>query len=334
MEISNNAVELWAEIGAELVDTATGPQTLLVSGHDCRVDGLHISQAGQVGLKVTGDECWIGNIMVKASTVAYDIDGNLTTLVLCSATGHTTTGFDISGNYCIVRESSAIGTDGATRGYYLSANTADYNTLKDCNSAGNGTAGFEIVAGCVDNTIKNCSSGAGDGRWVDADHNSTWPDFTLDDEVFHMTTFSGDGPSSDNIFKITGLVEIQYIYGDVETQLNADVDDIYLDLWDGTNSVEITDNGGGGTDTDNADVGSVFAKTEIATTVISLMKSDQCRVRENTNSKKPRLPFLVSQKKDTNTYIRVVYSGVATSGTIHWHCKWVPLTEDGFVEAV
>jgi len=144
---------------------------------------------------------------------------------------------------------------------------------------------------------------------------------------------AGGGGSQDNIFKVSGCVEIHYIYGDVHTILNADVDNIYLDLWDGTSSVEITDNGGGGTDTNSADVGSVFIKSEIATTAITLLQSNQGRVEENTSFRLPRTPFILNQKKDTNTYIRVVYSGVATSGAIHWHCKWEPLTEDGFVEA-
>jgi len=142
--------------------------------------------------------------------------------------------------------------------------------------------------------------------------------------------FSGDGPGSENLFKITGAVEILYIYADVEVQLSADIGNIYLDAYDGTNQVDITDSPG--PNVDSYDVGALLIRTENETSPITVANSDQITMIENANFRKPRTAFILNQKIGVENFIRLVYSGTATSGTIHWHCNWQPLPEGGFVE--
>jgi hypothetical protein len=333
LDMNLDGLELWGEIGTIINNSAAGT-VLTVSGDYCHVRDVRLTQAGQIGLHVTGLRGSYEDIESgPGNATSYRIDGTANALTNCHAGQSAATGFGIRANGTRLQNCGAIGAGGATRGFHVH-NNAVRCRLYDCSSVGNGTSGFEIATGSTDCLVKNGASGSGDGRWIDADNGSVWSNFTFDDEVYHTTTFAGGGGGSDNIFKVSGCVEIHYIYGDVHTVLSADVDNIYLDLWDGTVSVEITDNGGGGTDTNSADVGSIFIKSEIATTGITLLQSNQGRVEENTSFRLPRTPFILNQKKDTNTYIRVVYSGVATSGAIHWHCKYFPLTEDGFVEAV
>lgn len=327
INIDLTGFEIRGEVGAMLAGTLT------INQDSCRVRGLTISPTAEAGIVLNNNWCIIENVKINGtSTIAFDINGYHNCLYNCYATGYTVTAFDIASYNNHIHHCIAQGNRTSTRGFYLSNSVADKNAIECCISIGNGIAGYEIITGISDCTIKDCSSGGGDGIKVDADLANVWSHYTFDDHVHHVTTFAGGGPGADNIFKITGSVEIRHIFGNVTIILSADVDNIYLALYDGTNTVEITDSGG--TDTDSADVGSFFVKTERAATAITLMKSDQCRIEENTNANRPRLPFIVNQKKDTDTFIQIIYSGVATSGVIHWHCKWFPLSENGFVEAI
>ena len=332
LDVSLDALELRFELGV-VIDPASGT-ALTVSGDFCKLIGEHeITPAtGETGLLVTGDECVISSSKVVGGAIGVQVTGTGVILSDCAAGYQTSIAYDLQGHQGRLYRCKTVGSS-TTIGYKINGG-ADTGVLESCTSAGHQTSGFYIGAGSQDWTLLNCSSGSGDGRWVDVDDASVWSNFSFDDEAVHLTTFDGSGPGTDNLFKVSGCVEIQYILGGVHTALSADVDNIYLDLWDGTNSEEITDNGSGGVDTDSADAGSVFVKTEKATSVLTLLKSNQCRVEENTNFNRPRIPFILNQKKDTDTYIRLVYSGVATSGAIHWHCKWFPLTEDGFLEEV
>lgn len=329
LDLDKDSVELWCETGVT-ISPATGT-ALTISGNYCTVSGrLRITPAaGATGLLVSGNECVIGNVKVLKGAIGIQVTGTGVILDNCAVGFPTTIAYDLQGEQGRLHRCKTVG-NASTYGYRVS-NSASTGVLDSCTSMGHATAGYYIDSGSSEWTILRCSSGADEGRWVDVDNANVWSNFTFDNEVYHTTTFDGSGPGTDNLFKVTGAVEIDYIYGDVDVVLSADVDDIYLDLWDGTNSKEITDSSG--TDTDSAPVGSLFIKTEKASSAITLLKADQCRVEENTSFQRPRIPFIANQKADTDTYIRVVYSGVATSGAIHWHCRWIPLTEDGFVEA-
>ena len=330
LDMNLDALELWCEIGVT-IDPASGT-ALTVSGNACRIKGEHTISvaAGATGLLISGDECVIADSKILNGAIGVQVTGSGVILNECAVGFQTSIAYDLQGIQGRLFRCKTVGS-GATIGYKISGG-ADTGVLESCTSTGRQTAGYYIETGSQDWTLLRCSSGAGDGSQIDVDNANVWSGYTFDDEVFHTTTFAGGGGGTDNLFQITGSVEIQFIYGNVETVLSVDVDDIYLDLWDGTVAVEITDNAG--TDTNSADTGSLFVKTEDATAIITLLQSNQGRVHENTNFRKPLVPFILNQKKDTATYIRLTYSGVATSGAIHWHCRWEPLTEGAFVVAV
>ncbi len=331
IDVSKAGMELWFEIGVTLAPASgTG---LLVSGGANRIRGLLVISpaAGQTGLRITTTICSVEDVRVAGGATGFLIEGVGNTLTHCRSATPSATGFDIKAGQNKLDRCATVGSGGSTVGYSVSG-SSDYGLLLDCTSAGHGTAGYKIAAGSSAWTLLGCSSGAGDGRWVDEGGVNVWSGFTFDDELAHSVTFDGSGPAFINLFKITGTVKINFIFGHVETALHADVDRIYIDLWDGTNAVEVTDNGG--TDTSSAGVGSVFVKTEKATIAITKLESDQCRVEENTNYRRPHVPFIAVQKQSTDTWIRLHYDGTGTSGAMHWHIRWEPLTDDGFVEVV
>jgi len=329
LDVNVNSIDVWCEYGA-IIAPPSGT-ALTISGDSCLVDGkLKVTPAaGQVGVLVSGDECVLEDVKVMNAGTGIRITGTGTILEGCAVGFPTSVGYDIQGDQTRLYHCSTVG-NGATYGYKVS-NGADTGVLDSCTSIGHQSAGYYIDTGSQEWTILRCSSGAGDGRWVDVDNVNVWSSFTFDCEVFHTTMFDGSGPGTDNLFKVEGSVEVKYIFGDVTTALSADVGKVYLDLWDGTNSAEITDSAG--TDVSSAPVGSLIIKTEKASSPIDLLQSDQCHVEENTSFREPRVPSVLTQKAGATTYIRLAYAGTATSGAIHWHCRWEPLTEDGFVSA-
>ena len=334
LDIDKDGVWLRAERGARITNTAVGTsEVLLISGGFCSVSDLCVYDAAlaRPGVKVTGYNASLQNMTCPAATIALDLDGSFCKVTRFRATGYTLTGIDVSGAGNVLADCSVIGSGGSTRGVYLSAATADVNILRSIYSAGNTTASVEIVPGAIRNTVESASFGAGDGRWVGVDGN-VWSRIAYENVVYKATTFAGGGPGAQNLFRVYGAVEVEYISGDVTVALNADVDDIYLHLYDGTNSELITSSLGGGVNTDSAGVGSFFTKTAPASAKLTMLKSDQGRVYEQTSFVTPRVPFIANADETAPTYIRLEWDGVATSGEIHWHLKWRPLSEIGFVE--
>ncbi len=323
--ISKNYVELWFEIGVSLTGTGT---CLTVSGDNCRIrgefnvyplsaqvgvilsgDGIIITDciilgtSAAAGIRVTGEVCDLYNIKIAgiaAGGKTFDIQGGKTTIKQCGAAGNTTScGFYITG---------AIGL------------------LQDCFSTGNQTCGIYFGSGVNNWTVKQCTSGAGDGRWIDVDNAQMWDGFDFDDEVYHRTDFSvvGGGSGSDNMFKVTGVVEVSYIYADVETVLASDVGNLKIDLYDGS-SDDITT----AVDVSSAPAESFIVKTEDSGKALKYYSSANANLIEKVDIKKST--FTIQQKATTDTFIRCTWDGNAASGVIHWHCQWEPLTENGFL---
>ena len=89
----------------------------------------------------------------------------------------------------------------------------------------------------------HCSTGAGDGRWVDVDHANVWSDFHFADEVHSETTFAG-APTTYNMFTITGSVRVSNLYGVVETIIANTSSDIHLSLFSAGGETDVTNNVG------------------------------------------------------------------------------------------
>jgi len=332
LNLSNDYAEMWFEIGA-LIDPAANT-ALTISGASCKLLGNHkiTPAASTIGVLVTGNECVIENGKVLGGATGYSITGQGIVLNDCASGLQTTTAFDLQGIQGRLYRCKTVG-NAATIGYKIN-NNVDTGVLENCTSVGHQTAGFSIATGSKDWTIVNCSSGAGDGRWVDTDHANVWNNFSYDKVKVNAQTLSGNNATvSTNLFQFYGSVVITDIQGVVETQLGADVDDLNLNIYDGTNTVQLSATG---LDVDAAPVGSLFHKISDADVVLSYLKSDACRIYEDDSKYGVDRTVVLNAKAGVNNYIRSTYAttDTPTSGKIHWHIAWCPISDDGFVKTV
>lgn len=331
LTLSDVAAEMWCEIGV-LIDPASGT-ALTVSGASCRISGdLKITPdpGNAIGLLVSGAECNVEGVKVLSGTNNIQVTGAGVIMRRCSS-GFASAGnacFDIQGEQGRYINCNCVG-DTTSYGYKIS-NGVDTGVLENCTSAGNQTSGFYIDTLSQDWTLLNCSTGAGDGRWVDVDDANVWSNFSYPDEIHTTTTFSG-ATTAYNIFKVTGSIFIEEVYGTVETVIPNTSSDVYLQLYSTGGTDDITD--APGTDIDSAVVGALLLKQGYSGAAIQLANPNTTPVLLETTSYKDPLVGLVVVEDDTNaTYIRLVISVALASGAIHWHCKWQPLSDDGFLE--
>jgi len=331
LDLSNAAAEMWCETGV-LLDPASGT-ALTVSGASCKLMGMHkvTPGAGETGVLVSGNECHLEHGKVIAGAIGVLITGSGVMLNNYAAGFQTTTAFDLQGDQARLSECSTVG-NAATIGYKINAG-ADTGVLRDCTSIGHQTAGYSIATGSKEWTLVDCSSGEGDGRWVDADDANAWPGFEFASHLSVHTDWSvvGGAAGTDNLFQVTGSVRVLYIYGHVETQMNADVDTLYLELDDGINQVNVT---GTTLDPNSAEVGSLIIKTLAAANNLVLLQADEVRLDESSDGKKGGAGFIVTAKTGANSYIRCGWTGTGATGVIHWHVQWEPVTDEGFIVAV
>ncbi len=332
LDLNKDGLELLCEIGAKIVNTAGGAtECLTVSGNYCRISTLIVNQAGIKGIVITGNVCLIDTSEVVGCTVGYEITGARPYISTVRSTQHTVTGFDINSSYGTYESIYAVGTNGATRGVYLSGTSADGNTITDGSTVGNSTAGYEVVTGATGNIFKNCSQGVGDGRWVDADNASVWSDFTFDNRVFKAITFAG-APTVYNVFKLTGGVRLSGLVGHVETQIANTSSTLHVELYSTGGTVDITD--APGANIQALVAGSVLVRNEDSTGPIDVGEPDgEPAIVENTNFRDPQTPIDIIKDDSADTYVRLVISSALASGVVHWHAQWEPITDDGFLEA-
>ncbi len=335
LELSNTAAEIWFEIGVT-VDPANNT-ALTVSGASCRVRGeaLFTPAAGEIGILVSGNECVIEAAKVMNGATSIRVTGQGVVLNGCACGFPTTAAYDLRGAQGRAFQCKTVG-NAATIGYWIN-NGSDTGVLEDCTSAGHTTSGFSIGTGSVNWTILRCSSGGGDGRWIDVDHANIWSEFSYAKELHKELTLNNGGAATftANLFLVTGTIQINYIYGVVETAISNDVDVVYLDLFPtGGAAIEITDNAGAVLDSIKA--GSLISKQGLATAVLNVVDSNLGFVDEYVGNFKNSLkPFVVGKKDGAVTHIRLVYdTGGGATGVIHWHVDWAPLSDDGFLAVV
>jgi len=330
IDVNKNSVELWFDIGAIIAPGSGTAAAITLSGNYCKIKGMHriTPRATAVGLLITGDFAHVEHGMIMTGGTGMRITGQGVMVFDYAAGLQTIAGYDIRGAQARLTNCKTVG-NAATIGYWINTN-ASIGVLDSCTSVGHQTSGFQIDTGSSDWTILRCSSGAGDGRWVDTDHANVWSDFSFDDEVYHLLTFPV-GAGSENLFKITGSVNIIYIYGRVEEAIHADVNNLKLELYDGSAS-DITAN----VDTASAPLGSLFFKTKALGEAMSLDSGAAASLNEDSTGKKGAFGFIITAKNTGNTYIRATWTGAAgggVTGKIDWHVQWEPLTDAGFVSA-
>jgi len=330
IDVNKAALELWFEIGVTLAP-ATGT-ALVVSGGSNRIRGplLVMAVAGEIGVQVTGAMCSIEDVRVSGGATGFSVASVGNTLLECRANAATAIGFSVSVGQNRLAQCATVGAGGSTIGYDVNAGS-DYGLMMTCTSAGHGSAGFKIESGSSGWTMHHCSSGAGDGPRIDEDGVNVWSGYTFDDDVTTHTIFVGGSASPDNLYRIYGTVLVSEFYGHVETVLAADIGTGYLELDDGTVQVDVTDSPG--PSFDDLVAGSYLHKIDDAGTQINIQQADQVRLYEDASKFGEDPVFSITAKHGVATYLRLVWSGVGTSGLIHWHLHYRPITEDGFVVA-
>jgi len=195
--IANNGTELWGEIGALVNNTDSGGGTCIqITGNSCKVLGIKVSQAGQIGFDIDGAGCFLDHCIAEDCTIAFDVDGAGNILQFCQDVNATTTGYDIATAENLLFHCSTIASGGASRGFYLSNAAADENLIYQCLSTGNATAGYEVVAGASYNVFAFCTSGGGEsGTRIDLGTKTQWAgcEFTLPREHHENVYPKADG---------------------------------------------------------------------------------------------------------------------------------------------
>jgi len=348
VDMDENYLELWPEIGTQI--TAASGVALTLSGNFCKVwmpgGSLKITPvANGTGVLITGTFCYVSDVRVTCGSsadlgfyigsAADNTNGDGAVLDNCRVSSPLIAAFKIQADKVKLGDCCTGGEVADTSiGFWIlpdASGVADKPRLKNCGSQGHATAGFQIDTGVTNGVIENCYSGGGDGKWTDADDASVWSYFAYDDNLYHTTTFPV-GAGSDNLFEITGTVNIVYIYGHVTEAIHANVDNLKLELYDGAAS-DITAN----VDTASAPIGSLFMKTKALGEAMSLDSSAAAVLNEDSTEKNGAFGFLITAKNSGNTYIRATWTGAAgagVTGKIHWHILYEPLVEEGFVKVV
>lgn len=332
LDLNLAGLEMWCEIGV-LLDPASGT-ALTVSGASSKVTGdLKITPdiGAEIGLIVSGAECQLDGVKVLYGTDNIRVTGAGVILRRC-ASGFPSSGnaaYDIQGAQGRFIDCNCVGNT-SSYGFLINSG-ADTGVLENCTSAGNQTSGFHIATGSKDWTILYCSSGAGDGRWVDIDHANVWSGFEYADTIHKVTTFAGVDTTYD-IFTLTGAVRISEIYGTVETVIPNTASTIHLELSGSGSTVDITDSPG--VDIDQAVAGAVLVRNGPSTEGLDLADPNSTpALAENTTWKDPKTAIDIVRADDGATVVRLVLSAALASGAIDWHCKWEPLSDNGFLAA-
>jgi hypothetical protein len=221
VSVNLDYLKLYGEIATTIIGTIT------LNGDGADLQSIVISPTINQGLVINGNYCVVDLCPVVGTPItSFDVNGSYIFIQRSHAVGYTSTGYDFSSQFAIIIDSGAFGVGGNTRGFYLSASSADNISINNCFSIGNAQAGYEISIGCEFNTIKNSSSGGGDGKRIDLGTGTQWVNFvdTLPVE-FHEEVWpqcDGEGAAAapitiDNLAKDetdSGGRDDQYYFGE------------------------------------------------------------------------------------------------------------------------
>jgi len=144
-------------------------------------------------------------------------------------------------------------------------------------------------------------------------------------------TCNGDGAQTDNIFAITGTVDILGIWGICTEATNAtDLAACSFALYDGTATLELTDSGAP-TDCSGINVGdAIFKNGASATVALARNNNDAGSLTDLTET-----IVRVTKKLAVATYVQFLFNGdVNTDVDIKFYIVYVPRSDDGTIAAV
>ena len=329
LDMNLAGLELWGEIGTILTNTDPGT-VLTVSGNYCRVCNIKATQAGQIGIVVSGTDCVFEYVESgPGNSVGFDINGTSGRFENCHVGQPTVTAYDIGANGNLLTDCDTVSTGGATRGFYIN-NSALRIRLIRCSSAANGTNGFEIAVGSNNCLIKDCASSGNEGKWRDYGDDNSWPGFQFDNIKHKEIVLDGSGTY--NIFQITGIVQINHIWGHITEATPVNTTAASLQLFPaGGAAVQLTSLVG--SDISSLPIGSMINKGLPVANAIDVADATLGFLNEQTGL--IFATFSVGQKAaGIATYIRLNVTEAGADGTIHWHADWKPITDDGLVESV
>lgn len=143
---------------------------------------------------------------------------------------------------------------------------------------------------------------------------------------------NGNGAQTDNLFTVTGNVEILEIYATVDQVTNGTtLSNNSLALYDGTATVEITDSGAPLDLSGVTEVGGVVRKVGASATVaLANLRNNVGGILDKVDA-----PFFAWKKVGATTYIQHLFTGDAdTNVTLTWYVLYIPKTTDGAIAAV
>lgn len=157
----------------------------------------------------------------------------------------------------------------------------------------------------------------------------------LDDKLYGTVvtktlTCDGNGAQTDNIFTLTGSVEIQAIWGVCTEATNStDLADCSFALHDATATLELTDSGAP-TDCSGMAVGDVIFKNGASATVaVAYNDIATGQLTDVTQTK-----VIISKKTGATTTIQFLFNGDnSTDVDIKFYVRYTPISDDGALAA-
>lgn len=154
--------------------------------------------------------------------------------------------------------------------------------------------------------------------------------------VIDSQTFSGTGTIVVPIFKVTGTVYVNALYGVVTTALAANHRASSFRLNDQTAQIYLT--AVGGTTLDSAPIGSTIMKVDLVSAAVTYKSSGAGAILEPTTLETMLFsPILLQQKTggiETDIEYRFTSSTNPTSGAMTFYCGFIPISPDGAVTAL
>jgi len=126
---------------------------------------------------------------------------------------------------------------------------------------------------------------------------------------FHIdktVTISGTGAQTANVLQLTGSVVITNQWAEVKrVGTMANLTNMYADLYDGTNTVDLTADGAA---LSGMPAGTYFTKDKVAAEVYSVNDASEARLLETLADRKSGRPFTITQKNGADTFIRLHFT--------------------------
>lgn len=142
---------------------------------------------------------------------------------------------------------------------------------------------------------------------------------------------NGNGAQTDNLFSVTGYVELIRIWAECTQVANGTVlSGNYLDLYDGTSSVELTDQDAPLDMSGIVEAGEIVIKNGASTTAALVLMHNTAGAVTDTAI---YTGTTLTKKTGITTLIRHCFTGNAdTNVTFIWYAEYKPLSTNGAIE--